>query len=170
LIFNTLRPGIFFLQAIPVEFCINQLIMTEQQIAIVKRTWKLFREIDPVVVGDTFYSKLFSDHPALRRMFPKDMDAQYRKLMDMLNTIVARLEKIEELTGEIGRMAERHMGYDVKPIHFTWVGNALMWTLRQGLGSDWNEKVGEAWTVCYTKVSTAMIKSFSSSSSSTIAR
>jgi len=48
---------------------------------LVKQTWKLFREIDPRLVGDTFYSKLFNDTPSLRRMFPKNMNDQYRKLI-----------------------------------------------------------------------------------------
>lgn len=48
--------------------------MTPAQIKIVKKTWQILRRISPVVVADAFYSKLFLDHPELRRMFPNDMD------------------------------------------------------------------------------------------------
>jgi hemoglobin-like flavoprotein len=136
--------------------------MTEQQITIVKRTWKLFREIDPVIVGDTFYSKLFSDHPGLRKMFPKNMEAQYRKLMDILSTIIARLDMPEHFPGDVLKMAQRHIGYDVKPVHLDWVGAALLWTLQQGLGSDWTEEVKWAWMDCYDSVSTIIVESSSS--------
>jgi nitric oxide dioxygenase len=55
------------------------------------------QKIDPAIVADVFYSKLFSDKPALRRMFPTKMDQQYRKLIDMLSAIIARLDRLEEL-------------------------------------------------------------------------
>jgi hemoglobin-like flavoprotein len=133
------------------------LVMTETQIGLVKRTWKIFRGIDPGLVGDTFYSKLFNDNPSLRRMFPKSMEQQYRKLIDMLSTIVARLEKMEELKDDIAAMAQRHTGYGVRPGHYKLVGKALLWTLKQGLGNDWTKDVEEAWTTCYNVLSTAMI-------------
>ncbi len=131
--------------------------MTGEQIQLVKRSWKIFRNIDPGLVGDTFYSKLFSDTPALRKMFPKNMGEQYRKLMDMLSTIVARLDNLSELTGDITAMAQRHTHYGVRPAHYKLVGKALLWTLEQGLGNDWNDEVKEAWMKCYTTLSEAMI-------------
>src|SRR5262245_8383853 len=131
--------------------------MTEEQIGLVKRTWKIFRGIDPGLVGDTFYSKLFNDTPSLRRMFPKNMDQQYRKLIDMLSTIVARLEKIDELSDDIAQLAQRHVQYGVRPAHYRLIGKALLWTLKQGLGNDWTKEVETAWTSCYTILSSTMI-------------
>lgn len=131
--------------------------MTEKQIGLVKRTWKIFREIDPDLVGDTFYSKLFNDNPSLRRMFPKNMEQQYRKLIDMLSAIVARLERLHELSNDIAALAQRHSGYGVRPAHYRLVGKALLWTLKQGLGNDWTKDVEEAWTLCYNILSEAMI-------------
>jgi hemoglobin-like flavoprotein len=131
--------------------------MTKEEIILIKRTWKLFREIDPVIVGDTFYSKLFLDNPSVRKMFPKHMNLQYQKLIDMLSTIVARLDHLDELTTDIAAMAHRHVAYGVKPVQYKKVGEALLWTLEQGLGNDWNEEVKEAWTKCYTTLSDTMI-------------
>lgn len=131
--------------------------MTEEQIILIKRTWKIFRSIDPALVGDTFYSKLFSDTPALRRMFPRNMEEQYRKLMDMLSTIVARLDHIDDLSDDISAMARRHVSYGVRPAHYKLVGKALLWTLQQGLGPDWTDEVKDAWVKCYTMLSETMI-------------
>ncbi len=131
--------------------------MTAEQVQVVKRTWKLFRHIRPEVVGDAFYSKLFADKPALRKMFPSNMEAQYQKLIDMLNAIVMRLEKLDELTDEIAAMAQRHAEYGVRPAHYKLVGIALLWTLQQGLGPDWNDEVKTAWTACYTILADTMI-------------
>jgi len=117
----------------------------------------VFREMDPAVIGDAFYSKLFSYNPSLRKMFPSNMSHQYQKLMDMINTIIARLDKLDDLTNEISAMAQRHVRYGVRPAHYKLVGNALLWTLKQGLGNDWTPEVANAWTKCYALLSEAMI-------------
>lgn len=133
--------------------------MTEEQILLVKKSWKKFRGVNPSIVGDLFYSKLFNDNPALRKMFPTEMEKQYEKLIDMLNAIVNRLDRLNEISEEIQAMAQRHVGYGVKPSHYKLVGNALLWTLEKGLGDDWTEEVKTAWVTCYTLLSDTMIKS-----------
>jgi hemoglobin-like flavoprotein len=138
--------------------------MTTTQIILVKQTWKMLRGIDPALVGGTFYSKLFTDTASLRKMFPADMNEQYRKLMDMLSIVVARLDNLDELTDDIAAMAQRHVQYGVRPAHYKLVGKALLWTLAQGLGNDWTEEVKEAWTTCYTILSDTMINASGSPS------
>ena len=133
--------------------------MTDEQIQLVKKSWKKFRGVNPAVVGDLFYSKLFIDNPSLRKMFPSDMEKQYEKLIDMLNAIVIRLDKLQEMSIEIQAMTQRHVGYGVKPAHYKLVGNALLWTLEKGLGDDWTEDVKAAWTACYTILADTMINS-----------
>ncbi len=135
--------------------------MNQEQIKLVKQSWKLFRNIEPSKVGDLFYSKLFADNPQLRKMFPKDMDQQYTKLIDMITVIVVRLDHLNTLTGEISTMAQRHNDYGVKPEHYILVGNALLWTLEKGLGKDWTDKTKEAWSSCYTTLADTMINAVS---------
>lgn len=135
--------------------------MTAEQIKHIKTTWRMIRNVDPALIGDLFYSKLFSDTPSLRQLFPKKMDDQYSKLVDMLNIIVFRLEKLDELSIEIANMARRHTVYGVRPAHYKMVGRALLWTLQQGLGKDWTPDVKEAWIECYTTLSNTMINASS---------
>jgi len=132
-------------------------MMTKEQILLVKKTWNIFREIDPVLVGDVFYSKLFFDMPYLEKLFHTPKEEQSRKLINMLSIIVGRLDNLEELTEEIKQLAIRHVQYGVKEQHYKAVGTALLWTLEQGLGRDWNEKVRQAWTVCFQILSDTMI-------------
>ena len=132
--------------------------MTKEQIILIKKSWRLLRNIDPQIVGDTFYSKLFADNRSLRKMFPTDMEQQYKKLIDMLSAIVMRLDNLNELTDDIAAMAQRHVQYGVKPLHYNLVGNALLWTLQQGLGKDWNKETAEAWNNCYTLLANTMIQ------------
>jgi len=131
--------------------------MTKEQILLVKKSWNIFREIDPILVGDVFYSKLFFDMPQLKHLFHTPQAQQAKKLVEMLNVIVGRLDKLEELTEDIKQLAIRHVQYGVKEQHYRVVGTALLWTLQQGLGNDWNEKFGEAWAACFQILSEMMI-------------
>jgi hemoglobin-like flavoprotein len=131
--------------------------MTQEQISLIKKSWRLFRQIDPHLVGGVFYDKLFSEHPSLRRMFKTSIEVQSQKLLDMLSAIVMHLDRLDELTGDIEALAIRHVHYGVKPEHYKAVGAALLWTFQQGLGVDWTEEVEEAWLTCYTHLSTTMI-------------
>lgn len=79
--------------------------MTNEQVKLIKQSWRLFRGIDPAVVGDLFYSKLFADNPSLKKMFPKNMEGQYTKLVDMLTAIVTRLDNPGQLADDITVMA-----------------------------------------------------------------
>jgi len=132
-------------------------MLTKKEIGLIKKSWGVIRNIDQAVVGDVFYSKLFFENPELRKMFPENMEAQYRKLIEMLNVIVARLEKLDELKSEITIMAERHVSYGVKPQHYNLVGVALIWTLQKALGNEWDDETKAAWINCYTILSGTMI-------------
>jgi hemoglobin-like flavoprotein len=123
--------------------------MTERQIVLVKNSWKLFRRMDPQLIGDVFYSRLFQQMPSFRPMFKTNMTEQYAKIVDMLSLIVSKLDKIEILTNDIKQLAIRHVQYGVRPAHYKIVGDALLWTLEKGLGKDWNDETREAWSTCY---------------------
>ena len=124
---------------------------------MVKKTWSIFRVMDPVLVGDVFYSKLFLDIPQLENLFHSSKEDQSKKLVGMLTVIVGHLDNFDELTGEIKQLAIRHVQYGVKERHYKAVGIALLWTLQQGLGRDWNDDVKEAWSECFQILSTTMI-------------
>ena len=89
------------------------------------------------------------------------MDEQYKKLMETLSVIVARLEKLDVLTNDIEAMAQRHVQYGVRPAHYKLIGNALLWTLQHGLGNDWNQETATAWVECYGILSKTMINAAS---------
>jgi len=132
-------------------------MLTKQEMSLIKDSWSRFRNIDPIAAGDAFYTKLFFDRPELRKMFPQEMDAQSKKLMDMLNTIVMHIDRLDELTTEIVAMSRRHEEYGVLPGHYEPVGEALIWTLKTGLGNEWNEELKNAWLKCYHILANAMI-------------
>ncbi|MEO6286004.1 MAG: globin domain-containing protein [Dyadobacter sp.] len=131
--------------------------MTQQQVRLVKHTWKLLREVNPILLGDVFYGRLFFMYPFLRPLFKGPMDAQYRKFFDMLSLIVARIDLPDTLGQEIAALAQSHKGYGVQPSHYEDVKAALLWTLEVGLGNDWNDEVGKAWEACYNGLAHLML-------------
>ena len=137
---------------------IQSIKMKPEQIKLVKKTWKILMGINPKIIGDAFYSKLFTDHPAIRKLFPSDMNQQYIKLVDMLTSIIMNLDHLESVSEEIIAMSNRHTGYGVKPAHYEMVGSALLWTLQKGLGAEWSDDIENAWIACYQSLADTMIQ------------
>jgi len=132
--------------------------MTPTQITLVQNSWRLIRDLNPRLVGDLFYSKLFLDHPELRILFPADMSDQYDNLIGKFNLLIARLDHLADLMNEIVELAVRHVEYGVKAAHYDAVGSALLWTLARGLGADWTPEVSKSWQTCYAELSAVMIQ------------
>lgn len=132
--------------------------MTERQIKLVKKTWRIFQKIDPVLVGEVFYEKLFTEHPSFRRLFTSPTHAQAKKLIAMLDVIISRIDRMDHLAEDLRKLAARHVHYGVKPEYYPPVGVALLWMLQQGLGESWNEETGQAWQACYDTIARIMIE------------
>ena len=103
-----------------------------------------------------FYDHLFAADPSLRPLFKGDMQAQGTRLMQMIGSAVALLDKPQTLLPVLRLLGARHAGYGVQPAHYTTVGGALLKTLEQGLGAAFDEPTREAWTAMYTIVATTM--------------
>ena len=131
--------------------------MTNKQIDLVKSSWAIVATIDPLTVGGLFYNRLFEIAPQLKHMFRNPMPEQSKKLLAMINYVISKLNKLEDILDEVAKLARRHVSYGVKPDHYTIVGEALLWTLEKGLADKWNSEVKEAWTDCYQILSSAMI-------------
>lgn len=133
-------------------------MMTQEQIKKVRMSWRKLMGVDPAIIGDLFYTKLFTDQPRLRKLFPEDMTQQNKKLIDMLTSIITSLANPDYLLNDVKTMGKRHIGYGVQPEHYKMVGQALLWTLQEGLQNDWTQEVEEAWISCYDVLSQTMIE------------
>jgi hemoglobin-like flavoprotein len=134
--------------------------MKTNQIYLVKDSFNLVVKIPAETIGELFYNRLFEIAPEIRPMFGHtDMSEQSRKLITMLTYIVKRLDDFDAIKGEIAKLAQRHVRYGVvEPRLYEPVGEALIWTLEQSLGTNWTNEVRTAWTVCYIMLSNAMIE------------
>ncbi len=89
-------------------------------------------------------------------MFKGDMVEQGRKLMDMLKTAVAGLDRLESLVPALENLGRNHQGYGVIDEHYDTVGKALLWTLEQGLGDAFTLEAKDAWTAVYGTLAATM--------------
>jgi hemoglobin-like flavoprotein len=130
--------------------------MIPDQIDLVRDS---FRKLLPIKseAAALFYGRLFEIAPDVRAMFTGDLTAQGAKLMGALAFVVAGLDKLEQIIPDVQALARRHVGYGVKESHYAAVGEALIWTLEQGLGRAFTPKVRQAWLEAYGILAEAMI-------------
>jgi hemoglobin-like flavoprotein len=130
--------------------------MTPEQVALVQQTWTKVAP-NAQVVADTFYNRLFELNPGYRNLFLGDAKLQGKKLTNMLNTVVANLERIEEIIPVVESLGRRHVSYGVTEGDYAVVGEALLSTLEQGLGEDFTDDARDAWTSAYSTLASVMI-------------
>ena len=130
--------------------------MTPEQIALVQSSFAKVVPISEAAAG-IFYARLFELAPQVRALFKGDMAEQGRKLMAMLKTVVALLDKPDVLVPAAQRLAERHVGYGAQPAHYAVVGEALIDTLDKGLGAEFTPAVRASWLAAYGLLSSVMI-------------
>ena len=130
--------------------------MTPQQVALVRQS---FAKVVPIreQAAALFYDRLFAIDASTRALFRGDMKSQGAKLMAAIGAVVKSLDRIETMLDDLRAFARRHDRYGVREEHYASVGAALLWTLEQGLGSDFTPEVGEAWATAYGILSSTMI-------------
>jgi len=129
--------------------------MTRQQIALVQRS---FDAVQPILNAAAllFYDRLFELDPSLRALFRGSLEDQADKLAQALTVVVTNVDRQEQIKGAIEALGRRHAGYGVRDQHYTTVGEALLWTLEQGLGEAFTSDVRDAWAAAYSWISFTM--------------
>jgi len=129
--------------------------MTPAQIDLVKSS---FTAVEPIAeqAGQMFYDRLFALDPELRPLFKGDIKTQSKKLMQMIAVAVNNLDRPDALIPAVEALGARHGGYGVVDDHYATVAEALLWTLKQGLGPDFTPDVAGAWTEAYAMLADVM--------------
>jgi hemoglobin-like flavoprotein len=133
----------------------ENVFMTPYQITLVQSSFAMVTPIAEQAAA-LFYDRLFTLEPALRPMFRGDMSEQGKKLMSTLALAVNGLKRPEKIIPAVQHLGRKHVGYGVQPRHYEVVGEALLWTLEQGLGEAFTWETEEAWTAAYTLLAGVM--------------
>jgi hemoglobin-like flavoprotein len=124
-------------------------MMDAQQIALVRANFALVAPVSREAAA-LFYGRLFEIAPPLRALFRGDMESQGAKLMAMLATAVANLDRLDTIVPAVRALGARHAGYGVQEADYGPVAEALLWTLAQALGEAFTEEAQAAWVAAYT--------------------
>jgi hemoglobin-like flavoprotein len=118
-----------------------------------------FEKVAPIAdtAAALFYDRLFTLDPSLRPLFKSDLKAQGKKLMAALALAVRGLHKPAQIIPAVQQLGRRHVAYGVQPSHYETVGQALLWTLAQGLGEEFTPEVEAAWTTAYNTLASLML-------------
>ena len=132
--------------------------MTPNEIRLIRESWAA---VEPIAdtAASLFYVRLFELDPAIERLFRRtDMESQRKNLMQTLTVVVKSIDKLDQIVPAVQALGRRHAGYGVRESHYATVGEALLWTLEQGLGDAFTPDVRAAWTAAYGTLSTVMIE------------
>lgn len=129
--------------------------ITARQISLVQGS---FRKVEPIAeqAAEIFYNKLFEYDPSLKPIFKGDIKDQGRKLMATLKVAVNGASDLNKLVPVLHQLADRHVGYGVKPKDYTPVGNALLFALKTGLGDEFTPELRQAWVDTFRLIATTM--------------
>ena len=125
-------------------------------VALVQQSWD---KVLPIAdeAAKLFYARLFDLDPSLERMFSHtDMAEQRKKLMQIITVAVRSLTRLNELVPAVEALGRRHATYGVTDAHYATVGEALLWTLEQGLGDAFTPATRGAWAETYTTLAGVM--------------
>ena len=130
--------------------------MDTQQKDLVIATWE---QVKPIAdeAATIFYDRLFERDSRLRALFPPDLTEQRQKLMTTLGLAIASMDRLDELRPTLQALGRKHVEYGVQPIDYVTAGNALLWTLEQGLKDAFTPEVREAWAVLWETLAREML-------------
>lgn len=122
--------------------------MTPEQIQLVHDTVDALAGIDDRVAR-AFYDRLFEVAPAVRPLFPDDLDAQAHKFVVTLEEIVRSVSDLPDFVARARDLGARHVGYHARASHYVVIGDVLFETLAQELGDRFTSEHEAAWRRAY---------------------
>ena len=100
---------------------------------------------------DIFYEKFFSLCPEARDSFSAvSMVTQSRLMAGVISSSLGLLNRPTILTQRLTAMVIRHFQRGVRAVQYSFMGEALLWSLDRALGDDFTASVQYAWTRVYS--------------------
>lgn len=123
----------------------------------IKHVQDTFMKVLPIsdAAATLFYDRLFELDPSTKALF-SNMAKQKKVLMDTLKTVVYSLHEFDTVRPAVRELGKRHVRYQVEERHYATVGQALLYALEKGLGSDFTPEVKQAWASAYTFLANTM--------------
>lgn len=130
-------------------------MLDHKDISLMKRSWEQVIYY-PESLG-FFYDTLFELAPELKSHFPADLKVQREKLSYAIGFIVSNLDRIDQIRDTIEDIGRAHNGMGLKPEAYQHFINALVFTIKNELGEDYKEEIGQAWNRTLSYVISIMV-------------
>lgn len=130
--------------------------LSAEDVRLVQASLPAVRSLE-LPTASSFYENLFALEPELRRLFREDLTGQGMRFLGALTTIAEALDDPEALETEIEDLARAHATVGVRPQDFDTMGAALLVTLGETLGPDFDERLRSAWRAAYELVAREMV-------------
>lgn len=126
-------------------------MISTRQRHLIRESWSQLLPLQ-AAASALFYDRLFALLPPLRPIFPAERKAQRTLLVRTVSYLVEHLgdpERLLPVLRDVGR-SQRRLG--LRPRDFQAMGEALAWSLKQGLGTAFTLEVQDAWAAAFTLV------------------
>jgi hemoglobin-like flavoprotein len=107
---------------------------------------------------DEFYSRLFAAAPAVRPLFPTDMQRQKVMLLGALVLLRKSLRDLDSIVPKLRELGARHVGYGARPEHYPLVGATLIDAMAALAQDDWKPDYEQAWSAAFEIVAATMLE------------
>ena len=107
---------------------------------------------------DEFYARLFAAAPAVRPLFPDDMQRQKTMLLGALVLLRKSLRDLEPIVPKLRELGARHVAYGARPEHYPVVGATLIGSMAAIAGDYWTTEYEQAWSSAFEIVAAVMLE------------
>lgn len=105
------------------------------------------------------YQQLFTEYPQAQTLFAQtNMRRQEGALMATLATVIAGVQRGDNLISTLEQLGQRHKGYGVKAEHHSMLRGVLLETFHHYLGPRFTPQMQEAWEEAFEMISAEMLK------------
>ena len=130
--------------------------VTPDQLAMVRASYAALGG-DAAGMASDFYSRLFGADPSARALFADDPDLMAVKFATELEALVEAISSFAEFAPRVRDLGVRHAGYRVQTRHYHSAREALIDSLAEHLGEQWNANLEVAWRRAYNLVAEMMM-------------
>mmetsp|Transcript_50738 Transcript_50738/g.162372 ORF Transcript_50738/g.162372 Transcript_50738/m.162372 type:complete len:793 (-) Transcript_50738:31-2409(-) len=152
----------------PAPVSSSRCLPTNEMTRAVEQSWEQAKALGTEAVGELLFRNLFELAPEVLQLFPfkGEKEALWSspcfkqhaaKVVNAVGSAVAGLHDLERLVPMLRQLGERHVAYGVKEAHYQVLGQAVLRTLRAGLGEAFTGHVEAAWTIVFGFVAGTMI-------------
>jgi hemoglobin-like flavoprotein len=124
--------------------------LSDETIALVKATAPAL-QAHGLAITKRMYERLFVDE-GIKAMFDQAAQASGEQPQRLANAIIAyaqNIDKLQNLSGPVARMAARHVETGVRAEHYPYVANALLPAIKDVLGDAATDEILAAWGEAY---------------------